>query len=170
MNFTDMKCNLTPFSMLMGFGLFFACSSLLADDWVEESNANTLQVMEAQARISPEGFSSLGIESVDAEVMDLGPDLYERTQANFRELITTLEERKKTTEDPRVLQDLDILIKSLNDQIRTNELEHKYMLPYYNLSQTLYFGFRSLLDPRNDPARYPAALERLKKYTGQAEG
>lgn len=169
-----MKCNLTPFSLsrlLAGIYLLStALTAIAADDWVEESNANTLQVMEAQARISPENFSSLGIESVDAEVMDLGPELYERSQATFRELITTLEERKKTTEDPRVLQDLDILIKSLNDQIRTSELEHKYMLPYYNLSQTLYFGFRSLLDPRNDPARYPAALERLKKYTGRAEG
>jgi hypothetical protein len=139
-------------------------------NWVEESNANTLMVMEAQAQMAPENFSSLGIESVDAEVMDLGPNLYERSQASSRELIATLEERKKTTENPRVLQDLDILIKSLNDQVRTNELQHKYMLPYYNLSQSLYFGFRSLLDPRNDPARFPAALERLKKYTGQADG
>jgi uncharacterized protein (DUF885 family) len=34
----------------------------------------------------------------------------------------------------------------------------------------MYYSFRSLLDPRNDPARRPAALERLARYTGQAEG
>jgi hypothetical protein len=152
-------------SFLLAFTATFA-----ADNWVEESNANTLAVMEAQARLSPESFSSLGIESVDAEVMDLGPDLYQRSQAATTELIARLEERKKTTEDPRVLQDLDILIRSLQDQIHTSELDHKYLLPYFNLSQSMYFGFRSLLDPRNDPTRFPAALDRLKKYTGQAEG
>ena len=31
-----------------------------------------------------------GLRQFDAEVMDLGPDLYERTQANFRELITMI--------------------------------------------------------------------------------
>ena len=51
---------------------------------------------------------------------------------------------------------LHILIKSLQDQYKTAELDHRYMLPYYNLSQNLFFGFRGLLDPRVDPARYPA--------------
>lgn len=151
--------------------LLFAFIPAFANgDWVEESNRNSLFVMEAQARLSPEAFSSLGIESVDSDVMDLGPEIYQRTQADLRQLITALEERKKTTENPRVLQDLDILIKSLQDQVHTTELNHKYLLPYYNLSQAVYFGFRSLLDPRNDPARFPAALDRLKKYTGQADG
>ena len=163
--------NSTPARLFVAVCLLFAYIPAFASgDWVEESNRNTLLVMEAQARLSPEAFSSLGIESVDSEVMDLGPDLYERTQAETRQLITALEERKKTTENPRVLQDLDILVKSLQDQLHTSELNHKYLLPYYNLSQAMFFGFRSLLDPRNDPARFPAALERLKKYTGQAGG
>ena len=149
---------------------FAFTSPLCASDWVEESNANTRFVMEAQAQLSPENFSSLGIESVDGNIFDLGPDIYERTQALSRQLIVDLEARKTTTEDPRVLQDLDILIKSVRDQIRTEELDHKYMLPYINLSQAMYYSFRSLLDPRNDPARRPAALERLARYTGQAEG
>ena len=149
---------------------FTIISPLSASDWVQESNANTLFVMEAQAQLSPENFSSLGIESVDGNVFDLGPDIYQRTLAQSQQLIADLEARKATTEDPRVLQDLDILIKSVQDQIRTEELDHKYMLPYINLSQAMYFSFRSLLDPRNDPARRPAALERLAKYTGQAEG
>jgi len=131
---------MNSFSMRLLAGIYLAFTGLTAiaaDDWVEESNANTLQVMEAQARMSPESFSSLGIESVDAEVMDLGPEIYERSQAAWKDLVAVLEERKKTTENPRVLQDLDILIKSLHDQIRTDELEHKYMLPYYKPGRRL---------------------------------
>jgi hypothetical protein len=138
--------------------------------WVAESNANTAVVMEAEARFQPETFSGLGITAVDGDILDLQVNAYEREQQNRQKLIGAMEERKHTTENPRVLQDLDILIRSLRDRSHSAELERQYLLPYYNLSQTLYFGFQSLLDPRNDPARFPAALQRLKKYIGQAEG
>jgi hypothetical protein len=151
---------------------FLAISPLApaAGTWVDESNTHTAIVMNAQAKFQPETFSALGIESADADIFDLMPGLYERSQQDTQRLVAVMEERKRSAEDPRVLQDLDILIQSLNDQYHTTELNRKYLLPYFNLSQTLYFGFQSLLDPRNDPARFPAALERLRKYTGQAEG
>ena len=44
------------------------------------------------------------------------------------------------------------------------------MLPYYNLAENLFFGFQSLLDPRVDATRYPAALKRLRKYIGEESG
>lgn len=150
--------------------LLFIPPGFAADDWVAESDANTAVVMQAQAKFAPEGFSGLGIESADTEILDLGPDVFGRSQQNRLQLIAELQERKRSTENPRVLQDLDILIQALRDRQHSAELERKYLLPYYNLSEALFFSFRSLLDPRNDPARYPAALERLRKYTGRADG
>jgi uncharacterized protein (DUF885 family) len=44
------------------------------------------------------------------------------------------------------------------------------MLPYFDLPQTLYLGFQQLLDKRVAKQRYPAALLRLKRYTGAAAG
>ena len=161
------------YSPRIPLALILLCSSsmlLAAEPWVEESNTNTDMVMQAQAKFQPEPVSALGIEAADTEIIDLKANLYERSQADTLQLIQVLEERKKTTENPRVTQDIDILIKSLRDSYHTAELNQKYVLPYYNLSQTIYFGFQSLLDPRNDPARFPAALERLQKYTGQAKG
>ncbi|MGH8034595.1 MAG: hypothetical protein ACREO9_05170, partial [Lysobacterales bacterium] len=152
--------------------IFLAVSpfSVAAETWVEESNAITSVVMNDQAKFQPESFSGYGITSADTEILDLGAGLYERSQEQTLELIGDLEERKRTIENPRVIQDIDILIKSLQDQYRTTELNQKYLLPYFNLSQALYFGFQNLLDPRNDPERFPAALDRLKKYTGQVTG
>lgn len=138
--------------------------------WVEESNDITETVMMAQAKFEPETFSSIGISAVDAEIMDLEAGQYERSQQELLQLVELLEERKRITENPRVIQDIDILIKSVEDEYHTAELNHQYLLPYYNLSQTLYFGFQSLLDPRNDPERYAAALGRLAQYTGEAPG
>lgn len=153
--------------------LMLLCASPLliaAEQWVEESNINTDMVLQAQAKFQPEPVSALGIVAADTGIIDLKPKVYERSQADTLQLIQALEARKQTTENPRVLQDMDILIKSLRDSYHTAELNEKYVLPYYNLSQTIYFGFQGLLDPRNDPSRFPAALERLQKYTGQAEG
>jgi len=139
-------------------------------DWVAESNKITEEVMLQQARFVPERFSAQGITSVDAEVFDLGPRLYERSQKNTREIIKGLEERRKTLTDPKVIQDVDILLQALQEQYHSAGLQQQYMLPYYNLQNIMFQSFRSLLDPRNDKARYPAALERLKKYTGRAKG
>jgi len=160
-----------PASALSLASVLIACSpmALLADSWVDESNAITRSVMQAQAKFQPETFSGLGIESVDGDILDLRPNVDERFKNDIMDLVVSLEQRKGTTENPRVIQDIDILIQSLKDQYHTTELNQKYLLPYHNLSQTLYFGFRSLLDPRNDPARFPAALERLKKYTGKSD-
>ncbi len=158
-----------PVNLLLMITLLPA-GAAASEDWVTESNAHTEFVMLQQAKFTPEAFSGLGIEAVDAEISDLGPKMYERSQKATKKLISELKNRKKTSKDPRVLQDLDILIKSLQGAHHTSELNRKYLLPYNNLSQGLFFGFRSLLDPRNDPARYPAALQRLNKYTGQAKG
>lgn len=161
--------NLRPSLPALLFCLLPALVSA-SEEWVAESNQITEEVMLQQAKFVPERFSGLGIDSVDGEVFDLGPGLFERSQKNTREIIKGLEERKKTIEDPRVVQDVDILLKSLQEQYHTNGLQRQYMLPYYDLPIIVFQSFRSLLDPRNDPARYPAALERLKKYNGKAKG
>ena len=44
------------------------------------------------------------------------------------------------------------------------------MLPYFDLGQVLFRSFDSLLDPRVAKERYPAALTRLRRYTGTEAG
>ena len=141
-----------------------------AQDWVDESNEYTTVVLKAQSQFQPEAATSLGLSEFDTSVMDLGPDLYSRTIAVDQQLVVQTREWLRTTENPKVLQDLNILQQALEDGIQSTTLTHQYMLPYYNLSQTMFFGFRALLDPRAEPGRYPAALIRLAKYTGKAEG
>jgi len=138
--------------------------------WVAESNANTLIVMESQAKFSPESFSAQGMTQFDAKITDLKADLFQRTRENNWQLIQLLQLKKQTTKDKKVSQDLGILIKSLQDELGTAALNHEHLLPYYNLAQDLFNGFQALLDPRSDAARYPAALQRLKKYIGTEPG
>jgi hypothetical protein len=141
-----------------------------ARDWVEESNQHTDVVLRAQVQFVPEGGTQLGLDEYDEMIIDLGPDLFERSRVENLKLVEMTQQWLQTAEHPKVIQDLEILQQALKDGIHSAELNQKYMLPYFNLSQTLFFGFRALLDPRTDPERYPAALVRLEKYTGKAQG
>ncbi|MFC1701155.1 DUF885 domain-containing protein [Pseudomonadota bacterium] len=145
-------------------------TTLSAQEWVEESNQHTTVVLEAQSQFQPEGATRLGLTQFDESIMDLGPDLFARTIAVDEELVELTREWLRTTENPKVIQDLNILQQALEDGIQSATLTEQYMLPYYNLPEILFYGFRALLDPRTDASRYPAALTRLAKYTGRAEG
>ena len=145
-------------------------SQALAQDWVDESNQHTQVVLNAQVQFQPEAGTSLGMSEYDEMILDLGPGLFERSLAEDRKLLGLTRDWLRTAEHPKVIQDLEILQRALTDGIQSSELNRKYMLSYFNLSQNLFFGFRALLDPRTDPERYPAALVRLKKYAGIAEG
>lgn len=150
--------------------LSLVCATAAAQDWVDESNEHTTVVLKAQSQFQPEGASGLGFTEFDESIMDLGPDLFARTVAVDMELLEMTQEWLRTSENPKVIQDLNILQQALEDGIQSQTLTHKYMLPYYNLSQTLFYGFRALLDPRAEVSRYPSALTRLASYTGKAEG
>jgi len=159
---------MSKFTSFILLSLVFTTAA--AQNWVTESDEHTTAVLKAQSQFQPEGASGLGLVEFDESIMDLGPDVYARSIAVDLELIAQTQEWLQTSENPMVIQDLNILQQALEDGIQTATLNHEYMLPYYNLSQTMFFGFRALLDPRAVASRYPAALTRLARYTGKAEG
>ena len=44
------------------------------------------------------------------------------------------------------------------------------MLPYMNVNQAIFGGLRGLIDPQIARERYPAAVVRMEKYAGLADG
>ena len=157
------------FNIVFLLGLFAATQIIAADQsWVDESNQNAQLVLEMQARYSPENAASRGVEGYDEKILDLKPGVFDRRQEDRQNLVSSLNQILETAEHPKVIQDLEILIDTTEDTMHTAALNREHMLPYFNLAQGLYFGFNSLLDVRVDPARYPAAIERLRKYTGSA--
>ena len=141
-----------------------------AEDWVARSNANAAPLLEVMAKYVPERAAALGVEGRDADIIDLKPDVDERFEADLARATTDLEGRLAAEQDARLRQDLQILVTAARDQQTTSELTRRLMLPYYDVPETLFRGFNALLDPRVDEARYPAALARLRKYTGSEPG
>jgi hypothetical protein len=141
-----------------------------ADEWLAQSNANAQPLLEVMARYMPEGAAALGVEGHDTDVFDLKPGVDERAEADLERVAGDFEKKMATTTDPRVRQDLQILAQAARDQVTTSRMNRKLMLPWFDLGETLFRSFETLLDPRVDASRYPAALERLRKYTGRAPG
>jgi hypothetical protein len=138
--------------------------------WVAKSDQNTQVVLELMARLSPEAAAELGIRGLDEEIFDLKPGFERRAEEATRAVRAEMAKRLATETDPPVRQDLQILIDSLDGNIKGAELSRKYTLPYFNLTQTMFGAMQSLLDDQVEAARRPAALVRLKKYAGVAPG
>jgi hypothetical protein len=138
--------------------------------WVVRSNENTQVLLAVLARFGPEGAAQIGVSGFDDQIIDLKPKINERANQATREAIQVLRGRLATEKDPLVRQDLEILIKSAEDNIRGTELNQKYEIPYFNMAQLVFFGLRGLLDDQVPAERQKSALVRLRRYTGIEEG
>ena len=160
---------------LISFGLLavtFIVSPAKAgdEDWVAKSNEHAQVVLEVMAEFSPEGAASMGVEGLDEEITDLSEGIYERGLQASYELLEELKRREAKESNSKVRQDLGILVQTVEDNIRTSKLNRENMLPYFNMSQTIFYGVRGLIDPQIPRERYPAAIKRMEKYAGLAEG
>ena len=88
----------------------------------------------------------------------------------MRAVLAELQSRREKETNSKVAQDIDILIKAVEENLHSSQLERDHMLPYYNIAQTVFFGVRGLIDAQVARERYPAAIERIEKYAGLADG
>jgi Bacterial protein of unknown function (DUF885) len=149
---------------------FVTTPTLAADDWLAQSNANAQPLLEILARYGPESAAALGVEGHDTDVFDVKPGYDERLEADLERTAQDLESRMNSASDPRVRQDLQILVQAAREQVTTSRLNRRLLLPWFDVGETLFRSFETLLDPRVDRQRYPAALARLRKYTGREPG
>lgn len=145
-------------------------ASNFTPDWVKRSNEIAYKVLESNAQFVPEFSGQMGVDGYDEEIFDLKAELYERQQASAQQNIDYLNGLLETEEDPRIIQDIQIMIKAMRDNMETNRVNYEKVLPYGNLTGLIFAGFNGLLDKQVPLERQKAALVRLKKYTGQAEG
>ena len=139
-------------------------------DWVKSSNQNSRLLVELMAKLQPEGALQFGVEGFDEQITDLSPGFVERQLAAIREVHAKLASRLATEADPRVKQDLEILVKAAADMIKETELSEKLEVPYFSLDQLMFGSFRGLLDDQVVASRRSASLVRLRKYTGLEPG
>ena len=139
-------------------------------EWITRSNAIAEVLLEVQARFLPEGASRQGVERVDDQIRDLKPGHAERYRAALRDAIATIETRGSGETDPRVRQDVAIIVKAAKLYIKDSELREANEVPYYNPTEMIFHSMQGLLDDQIPAARQKRALVRLRRYVGLEGG
>ncbi|MCD7099034.1 DUF885 domain-containing protein [Stenotrophomonas sp. MMGLT7] len=138
--------------------------------WVARSNAYAQILLQAQAPFQPEQASFFGVPGYDDRVYDLGPQYPERFRTAMARARTELQGKLASERDPDVRQDLQILIGAADQDIEGSELDQRLQLPWVDVPKLVFSGLNGLLSEQTPPERRARALERLRRYLGQAEG
>lgn len=145
-------------------------ASNFVPEWVQKSNDIAYKILESGAQFAPEFAGQTGVSGYDEDIFDLGDQLFERQMQVSQDNLSMLQGLLATEEDPLVRQDIQIMMKSVEDNIEASTINYERVLPYGNLSGLVFAGFRGLLDKQVPLERQKAALVRLRKYTGREEG
>ena len=139
-------------------------------DWVSKSNEYASMLLQEFAKFNPENIGGIGIDGLDEKIQDLGPGVFDRSMESSRNMLAKLNASLDSETDRKVRQDLGIMAKVMKDNLFSSQLDHDTMLPYYNINRTIFGGVRGLIDEQIPRERYPAAVVRMEKYAGLAEG
>jgi len=156
--------------MLMAMLLCAFQASAQEQDWVKRSNEIAYKILKSQAKFAPEFSAQTGVEGYDEEIFDLQDNLVQRQLKVAEDNLKMLNELLSTEADARVRQDIEIMIQSVKDNIEATKINDARVLPYGNVIGLIFAGFNGQLDKQVPFERQQAALVRLKKYTGEAEG
>src|SRR5271170_1999776 len=138
--------------------------------WVAKSNQNAQLLIAVLARYAPESAAYEGAPGLDEQISALPPQQSERYRRDVAVARIELQKRLEAEKDPLVRQDLEILIAEADRDVRSSEASERSLLPYIDVAGTIFFGMQSLLDDQITADRRPAAVVRLRKYTGLESG
>ncbi|MBE9538480.1 MAG: hypothetical protein IMF06_05315, partial [Proteobacteria bacterium] len=122
---------MTKTSRWLAFAGAMIFASVAQANWIEKSDVNAMLVLEASAEFSPEGVANQGLDKFDGEIMDLNPDVFQRSQDSDRALLKDMQKRLAKEQHPKIRQDLEILIQALEDGLESGEVNRSHLLPYY---------------------------------------
>jgi hypothetical protein len=155
---------------IIAIGLLGAVAQAAELPWVTRSNENSKLLLTVVAKYGPESASQLGVDGYDEAITDFSRDLYEAQNADLQAAITDYKARLAAESDPKVRQDLQILINAAQDNISANALARKYFIPYTDVSSLVFGVVHLMLDPRVPVARQQTVAVRLGKYSGTTKG
>lgn len=145
-----------------------AASTAPSPAWVARSNAYAQILLDAQGPFQPELVSFFGIPGYDDQVFDLKPDNGRRFRDATAKAKAELQQKLQSERDPNVRQDLAIMIAAADQRIEGSRLTEELMLPWIDAPQNIFSGMNGLLSKQTPPERRAKALDRLRRYVGQA--
>ena len=138
--------------------------------WIAKSNSYTQRLIDVSNRHSPESASAEGLAAYDTKISVLTQADEDQARAETEVVFKQLNASLAIEKDPRVLQDIRILIHDTDYNFRRQDYDRAHKVPFLNASEIVFSGLQSLLDDQTAPERRPAAVIRLNKYAGLEPG
>ncbi len=138
--------------------------------WVTRSNENAKVLLGVLAKYNPETAGQLGVDGLDEAITDYSRDTYDAQNADLAAAAADYRARLAKETDPKVKQDLEILISACEDNLTSNKLARKYFIPYVDVTGLVYGVVQQTIDPRIPLARQQKVIARLGKYAGTTKG
>ena len=108
--------------------------------------------MKTLAQFNPEFASFTGFPGYDEKTVDLKSGISERARAAFEAARGELQKKLDVEKDANVKQDLHILIDAATRRIEDSKINEKYLLPYFDVGQTIFQGEFTLLQDQVAPS------------------
>jgi hypothetical protein len=156
--------------LLCSAGVFAGDDLVSGKDWVAASDVHTQFLLDQIGLFAPESFGRLGAKGLDEAISQLTDESEKKVLRKLLDLLAELETRREHEKHPAVRQDLEILVDFLKDNLAEYNLRDRLLLPYEDPVELIYRGLNALLDDQVDESRRPAALVRLRRYTGSEPG
>jgi uncharacterized protein (DUF885 family) len=166
-----MKINFRALGLCLLAGLCAVAVAQAAEaPWVTRSNDNARVLLQVLAKYSPESASQIGVDGFDEAISDLSRDQYDAQQADLAAAISEFKKRAAGETDAKVRQDLQILEGAAADNVSSNAVNRKYLLPFIDVTGLVFGVVQQMLDPRVPAARQQTIAVRLSKYAGLTKG
>jgi hypothetical protein len=127
-------------------------------------------LLDVELEHDPERGSKEGMDKFDQRISNptLADELAKRHE--LKAALTKTDAARAREPNERIREDLDILHKAFDLQFRKEDYALEHEVPFLNASARVFQGLRVLLDDQVAPQRRPAAVARLRKYTGEERG
>ena len=139
-------------------------------EWITISNGYTKMLIDIDEKYSPEFGSDEGVAFYDTLIgVPTMANVLAQRKDKESVLIAFKTARQKEA-NLKVKQDLDILITKTELGFRTQDFEFNHEVNFFNPTNTVYGGIKTLLDDQTPADRRYAAVSRLRKYAGLESG
>jgi hypothetical protein len=135
-------------------------------EWIKKSDELAEPVVALYTLAAPETASSLGLSQADAATSDLREGWRDRIREAAFRAAETLRAAESSEHDPRVREDIAILLTAVDDLVRGIDVYDRHLVVLIDVARIAFGGIRVLLDEQNPPERKALAVTRLRRYAG----
>ncbi len=162
-----------PSSLLVLAALIspLAGQSVSADHtWIAKSNSYTNMLLDIVMKHHPELGSDQGLSEYDTRVAQPTFADEDKQRQETAAVLANLKNAENEKQPKEVAEDLQILIRRVELQLREQDYERAHEVEFLNASEEVFSGLRILLDQQTPSDRRPAAVNRIREYTGLETG